>query len=177
MTRQDFNLIASCIRESLAAGEMEHSAVRRFLEVFVRTHGSAFNLDAFLRAALLQERRERSYSEILRGLRLTSPAPPTTPRPRITVEEMNQTEFDGAVFKAILDVRHPSLSAVRCAYSSCETQRFTISRMGIAVVIRFGPEALSDMEAAVEAAAPDAERMLLGTTTAVAINGRTQWPG
>lgn len=173
MERADFNLVASIIRTSLAAGDMQHGAVREFIETFVRTHGAAFNVQQFLEAALPSGRREASLREITRGLRLSpAPRPQAPPRPQLTAEQMNQAELDGALFKTILDVRHPQLSAIRCAYSPREHCRFSISRMGLAVVIRFGPQALSDPAGAVEAAAEDAERMLLGQTQAVAINGR-----
>lgn len=82
-------------------------------------------------------------------------------------------EGDAVLFQAILATDFPEVAAsVRCAFVTNLPSRFSVGRVGPQVWIRFGAQALKDPIGAVASAAPEAQAMVSGRTSATQIVGR-----
>lgn len=164
MNRNDFNLIAAVIRQAVTDETARPALAMRFVEAFARRGDQAphFLIEDFLNRCV-PPKQKRELGRIDPGRE----APPIRER---TVES---PEANAALFLAIIATEFPHLrDAIGCQLFPKKPGRFSIGRVGTKVWIRFFSEALLDPVAAVRAAAPDAEAMALGKSSAREILGR-----
>lgn len=163
MNRNDYNLIAAVLRTAVDENKTATAVVMDLAIAFARRGDQEPDF-------LPQDFIDRAIRPSKRTVETKVNAGAAVHTLVRRLKEPSSPEV--ALFTAILHTEFPHLKdSVGCILSSSESGQFSIGKVGAMVWIRFGKSAILDPIAAVRAAAPDAEQMARGLTTAKEIKG------